>query len=230
MLETSELLTYMVRLIIIFLILPLHEYAHAWSAHKMGDDTALYAGRLTLNPIAHIDPIGAICLLFAGFGWAKPVPINPLHFKKQRAGIALTAAAGPLSNLAAALVAMIVYRIYCCMDFVYDAVEQYYLYNVTSTPYYMLLIFQIFISVNLGLALFNLIPVPPLDGSKIVSYFTSYRVDKFLFEHQRECYFVMLILMMTGALSTPLNWVADRLYDLMFYLTDWIPLVAEKLA
>lgn len=107
-LNTSTLLEIFTKVIIIFLILPVHEYAHAWAAHKMGDDTAAYSGRLTMNPLAHIDILGALCLLFTGFGWAKPVPINPLKFKKQRLGVADTAAAGPASNLLVALIALLV--------------------------------------------------------------------------------------------------------------------------
>jgi hypothetical protein len=98
---------YLVRLFIIFMILPIHEFAHAWTAHKLGDDTAKYQGRLTLNPIAHLDPIGAICLLIGGFGWAKPVPIDPSRFSRKhslRFGVAITALAGPVSNLIVAVV------------------------------------------------------------------------------------------------------------------------------
>ena len=106
----STILKYVVRIIIIFTILPIHEYAHAWAAKKLGDDTALYSGRLTLNPLAHIDPIGAILLFFTGFGWAKPVPVNPMRFKKSRKGMALTALAGPASNLIVAFIALIILR------------------------------------------------------------------------------------------------------------------------
>ena len=106
----STILKYVVRIIIIFTILPIHEYAHAWAAKKLGDDTALYSGRLTLNPLAHIDPIGAILLFFTGFGWAKPVPVNPMRFKKSRKGMALTALAGPASNLIVAFIVLIIDR------------------------------------------------------------------------------------------------------------------------
>ena len=97
-LDSIDVLQIITKILIIFLVLPIHECAHAWAAHKMGDETAAYSGRLTLNPLAHIDILGALCLLITGFGWAKPVPINPLKFKKQRFGIAITAAAGPLST------------------------------------------------------------------------------------------------------------------------------------
>ena len=102
-------------LVIIFLILPLHEWAHGFVAHKLGDDTAKREGRLTFNPIASIDPIGALFILLFGFGWAKPVPINPNNFKHRRSGMALTALAGPVSNLVAALVGACVY-VGLCVD------------------------------------------------------------------------------------------------------------------
>ena len=100
-----------VHLIVLFMVIPIHEFAHAWSATKLGDDTPRYQGRLTLNPLAHIDPLGAICMVLTGFGWGRPVQVNPLRFKKYRKGMALTAAAGPISNLIVGLVGMIAYKI-----------------------------------------------------------------------------------------------------------------------
>nr|MDE5755258.1 site-2 protease family protein [Oscillospiraceae bacterium] len=109
--NTEKILEYFVRLMIILLINPLHECAHAWSAHKLGDDTAKHEGRMTLSPFAHIDPFGALLLLFCGFGWAKPVPVNARNFKNPRKGMMLTAIAGPISNLIAALLGMIAFQL-----------------------------------------------------------------------------------------------------------------------
>ena len=101
-----------VKLIVLLTALPLHECAHAWVADKMGDHTARYQGRLTLNPLRHLDPMGAILMLVAGFGWAKPVPINPRNFKNPKQGMALSALAGPMSNLLLAFVSAILYKVF----------------------------------------------------------------------------------------------------------------------
>ena len=95
--DPQKILDYGAKLIVIFMCIPIHEYAHAWAATKLGDDTPRYQGRLSLNPLAHLDPIGALCIFFIGFGWGKPVQVNPIRFKNYRKGMALTAAAGPIS-------------------------------------------------------------------------------------------------------------------------------------
>ena len=146
------------RIVIILLVLPLHEFAHGWVARKCGDDTAEAAGRLTLNPLAHVDPFGAVLLLLTGFGWAKPVPINPARMNHPRKGIIWTSLAGPLSNLLAALVGVVLMQI--VFPFYYADP------NAVLTGVYTLLYW--FVAINISLAVFNLIPVPPLDGSKVL--------------------------------------------------------------
>ena len=145
--------------------LSIHEFSHGFVAYKLGDPTARNMGRLTLNPIKHIDIFGLIAMFLVKVGWAKPVPINPRNFKKPRRDIALTSLAGPLSNLISALVGMIVFYI-----FVYVV----YVVNV-KLPEELIrglyFIIQNFIFLNIGLAIFNLIPIPPLDGSKILDSF-----------------------------------------------------------
>lgn len=214
------ILTIGVHLIIIFMILPIHEFAHAFAADKMGDMTPRNRGRLTINPFAHIDPIGALCLLITGFGWAKPVPVNPLRFKKYRAGMSITAAAGPLSNLLVAFIAMIVYRVIWAIPFSTET----YLEFVTQSGalYYTVYIIQYFILINIGLAIFNLIPVPPLDGSKILSYFTPASFDRKLEEYQMYIYFGFIIVMFSGILDGPLSFVRNKIYDLFFLMTNWV--------
>lgn len=207
------------------MILPLHECAHAWSAKKLGDHTAEYQGRLTLNPIAHIDPIGSLCLILTGFGWAKPVPINPLNFRKYRAGIALTAAAGPISNLIAAFIGMIAFRFVMAIPYGGETLIDFL--NQTGPLYFAYLILSYFISINIGLAIFNLIPIPPLDGSKVLSYFTSAEFDRKVQQYQMYIYVVFLVVMFTGVLNTPLNFISGIIYDLFVFLTDWIPLLVN---
>ncbi|MCD4811545.1 site-2 protease family protein [bacterium] len=128
----------------------IHEYFHAWCAFKLGDPTAKASGRLTLNPLAHIDPIGALMMVIFRFGWSKPIPINEYNFERRRQDTALTALAGPVSNLVVAILTAILYQI----------LPDWYLIS------YFLFIFA---TINLSLAIFNMIPVPPLDGHKIVN-------------------------------------------------------------
>ena len=134
--------------------LSFHEYAHAWMASKCGDQTAARMGRLTLNPTAHLDPIGSIMILFVGFGWAKPVPVDGRNLKNPRIDMMKVAAAGPLSNLLLAMISGILLR-------------SFNNFQILNDPLFLILIY--FTRINISLAIFNLIPVAPLDGSQIFS-------------------------------------------------------------
>jgi len=136
-----------------------HEYAHARVAYALGDDTARMNGRMTLNPIAHIDPIGALMMVLVRFGWSKPVPVNEYNFKNPVTGTALTSLAGPISNLILAALTAIPLRI--VLSGFTEATE-----NISSN--YLFVVLLTFMTVNLSLAVFNLLPIPPLDGHKIV--------------------------------------------------------------
>jgi Zn-dependent protease len=154
----------------LLLSLAVHEWAHAWTAGKLGDDTAARAGRLTLNPLAHVDPVGTLLLPLLGipFGWAKPVPIEPLRFRRDvrlRAGVALVAAAGPLSNLAlAALCTAMLYAL--------ASVDPVALAASAGLPKLL----ETAVLLNLVLALFNAVPIPPLDGSRVIDAVVSERL------------------------------------------------------
>lgn len=182
--------------IILFVILPLHELAHGWVAYKFGDPTAKNAGRLTFNPLVSIDPWGAVLILLLGFGWAKPVPVNPNNFKHPRVGMAVTAAAGPASNFLAALVGA----------FVYVAVFVGSGFSVSGSNFAMELLWT-FVAINISLAVFNLIPVPPLDGSKILASFLPGRLQQQFYRHQGVFVIVLYAMMFTGVLSGPLSYV-----------------------
>lgn len=181
----------------------LHEVAHGWVAYRMGDPTAKLAGRLTLNPIPHIDPFGTIILpamfIILGspviFGWAKPVPINPLNFRDLRRGTFLTSIAGVVMNLTLAVLFGAAYRILYNLS---DVVDPF----ITNTIIYPLLIFSAkSVLINLILALFNIIPIPPLDGSKAVMSFLSFKYWEIFYKYEIYGFFVITILLFTGVLG-----------------------------
>ncbi|HRR76532.1 MAG TPA: site-2 protease family protein [Ruminococcus sp.] len=209
--------------VIILLVLPIHECAHALVAKWYGDDTAERMGRLTLNPIAHIDPIGALLMITTGFGWAKPVPINPLRFKKQRQGIAVVSLAGPVSNILAAFASAFAYAALMHSKSGWEAWHTTEIKPMTTT----LLLLRFMVEINVGLAIFNLIPIPPLDGSKILSYFTSSDFDRWAYRHQREIqigFMVFIGLMYVIPYEyNPLYYIRSAVSDLIRESVSWIP-------
>jgi len=161
--------TLIAHLIVLVIAFTFHEFAHAWTANYFGDPTPKMNGRLTLNPLAHLDPIGSLLLLVAGFGWAKPVPINPYFLQKRSSSaVMLVSLAGPASNLLMAIVAALPFRFgIVSLSDAYAAIQTQSMHIFPTLPQ----ILYIFIQINLLLMLFNLIPIAPLDGEKIVEYF-----------------------------------------------------------
>lgn len=197
---------------IVFLVLPLHEMAHGFVAYKLGDNTAKNMGRLRFNPMAHVDPIGALMILFVGFGWAKPVPVNPRNFKNPKAGMAVTALAGPVSNLLAGFAAALLYNV--------AAIVATNVSLSTGAWELISIFFFYFISINISLAVFNLIPIPPLDGSKILFAFLPDRIVYKAYQNEQVLSIVLIVLIFTGVLTGPLSYLQNILTNWVFYLAS----------
>ena len=192
------------RIIVVFTAISVHELAHGFVAYKLGDPTAKYAGRLSLNPMSHFDPIGAICMVLFGFGWAKPVPVNPMYFRDRKRDNALVALAGPLSNILLAFASTILTALYFC--FVYRRFPNF------VTDFIYLILVQLAV-VNIGFAVFNLIPFPPLDGSKILGAFLSYQNYNKLLMYERFGFPILMLLSFTGVLGRLLSIFTTPLYS-----------------
>ncbi len=201
--------------VIVFLVMPLHEFAHGFIAYKLGDKTAKNMGRLRFSPAAHIDPIGALMILLVGFGWAKPVPVNPRYFKNPKVGMALTALAGPVSNLLAALVGGLFAN--GIVALAYSVAMPNFMYTVLDL---LLLFFSYFLSVNISLAVFNLIPIPPLDGSKILFAFLPNKLVYQIYQYERYFSTALIILIAVGALTGPLDFLRGILTELIITVTS----------
>lgn len=231
----------------ILLSLSVHEASHGYAAYKLGDPTAKNLGRLTLNPIKHINIFGFICMLFFNVGWANPVPVNTRNFKNSKKGMAITAAAGPLSNLCLAIISLILLRLLLIPIesianevvsnandlhslfgpygvFVEDGETYYYIHPLLQkhTGFVILSVFATMLSLNVALnfnlMIFNLIPLPPLDGSRIAYLFLP--TDTYFKVMRYEIYIQMafIFLMALGMISLPLNFITGGLTDIFYSL------------
>ena len=197
----------------VLIAITFHEFAHGFAAYKLGDNTAKNEGRLSLNPFDHLDPIGSLMLLFAGFGWGKPVHVNPRNYTRKismEKGEAIVSAAGPIMNLLLAIIfTLIYYAIYkfAGAEFLSSTIGGIIMLLISAT-----------ISVNIGLGVFNLIPLPPLDGSKIIMPFLPYKAKEWFVNNEQLFSLIFVILWITGIagiiISPAINWITTGILNL----------------
>ena len=194
------------RCFVVFCCLPIHELAHGRMAHLLGDDTAKREGRLSLNPFAHLNPIGTVMIFLFGIGYANPVPINPRNFKNEKGGMALTAFAGPLANILMGFVSVWGYFIlakFAGNSAVGSAIAYFFLYSA---------------QINVMLAVFNLFPIPPLDGSKILAAVLPDKIYYKYMMYERYIMIALMILLFTGILDTPISFLTSKLLNFISLL------------
>ena len=192
----DDIVYYLLSALAVLIALTVHEYCHGYAAYRLGDNTARNLGRLSLNPIKHLDPIGALCMVFFHVGWAKPVPINPRNFKKPKSGFALTALAGPVSNILLGFLTAGVYLLTYALLRDVRFTEQNLAYNLASN---LLLFLYIFHVINVGLGVFNLLPIPPFDGSRLLNVILPERIYFSIMRYERQIYFGVLGWLLLGS-------------------------------
>lgn len=206
--SSSNLIATLFTLPAVLIAITFHEYAHAWVADKLGDETPSMQGRLTLNPLSHMDPVGFILLLFAGFGWGKPVEINTRNFNRNvsiEKGEILVSLAGPVMNFILAIIFAII------LGIVYMFAPSSFFATTIGSLVYILL--QECVVINIGLGVFNLLPLPPLDGSKIFINLFPYNARRWIMEHEQIFYYAFLIIWITGIASIIISPIINFLYN-----------------
>ena len=196
------------RVFVVFFCMPIHESAHAWMAAKMGDNTSKNLGRITLNPFAHLDLFGTIMIFLFGIGYAKPVTVRERNFKDPKKGMALTALAGPASNLLMAFIFSWIYYIFLFFTMRSDS----------AAIQLVQLFFYYAFYVNVSLAVFNLLPIPPLDGSKVLAMIIPTKYYFKYLQYERYVIIGLLVLLFTGILDTPISFLSDLVSSVISFI------------
>ncbi|MCM1577383.1 MAG: site-2 protease family protein [Ruminococcus sp.] len=217
--DNDKIFQLLIHLLVLFTAVPVHEFAHAYAADKLGDGTPRAQGRVTLNPFAHLTLWGSLMLIAAGFGWGKPVNVDPRNFKNPKKGMMLSSLAGPASNFIMAFLAMIVYK---ALLYGGIAAQSELCLQIGTVFLYICLI-------NISLGTFNFLPIPPLDGSKIFNAVLPERVYFKIMSVERYIAVAMVILLYSGLLDVPLGFLQDAAINVMDVLTRWVDLIAGKL-
>lgn len=210
-LDWSILTNMLLRAVPALICITLHELSHGYVAYKLGDNTAKNMGRLTLNPIKHLDIVGLIMMVAFNFGWAKPVPVNMRNFKNPKRDMAITALAGPVSNV----------LICCIVLFIYGLI--YVPCAVANTEFSKSVMYLVYVTayLSMALAIFNIIPIPPLDGSKVLFSLMSDKSYMKLMRYERYGMLVLLLLVVTGFLENPLTTATEFVFDKLFVFAEW---------
>ena len=217
----QQLPAFLLSLPIILFALSAHEAAHGYVAYRLGDPTARNLGRLTLNPLKHLDPIGFLCMVIFHFGWAKPVPVVTRNFKNPRRDMALTGIAGPITNLLIAFLHVLAVRIFTpIINRVDPMVFQSNTFLAMVASLFLTFLYT-GVTLNLSLAVFNLLPVPPLDGSRFCYVFLPAKWYFGIMKYEQYISIAIMLMLVTGFLDGPLGWAVGGLETLMFKLVGW---------
>lgn len=206
-----DIVNILIRAICVLLAISVHEMAHGFSAYLLGDKTAKAMGRLSLNPLRHLDPFGALCLLLFGFGWAKPVMINPYYFKKPKRDIILTSLAGPVSNFLMAYLTLLLYKLLVVLQVPY-----------TQVTFYLMQFISTFLWLNIGLGVFNLLPIPPLDGSKVFLPLLPRHIYVDIMRYEHLGWIILVAALSLDVLDPVLGTVGNFIFSILSFLAGGV--------
>lgn len=204
----------------VIIAISFHEFAHGYVAYKLGDPTAKLSGRLSLNPLHHLDPFGLLMLVIFRFGWAKPVQVNTRYFKNPKRDMVLTSLAGPVMNFITAFFMLVIAYLF---ELGYNS--SYAANGATVITTAIMICAQVFFYaclINLGLGIFNLIPIPPLDGWKVLGSFLPAKTYFTLMNYERYGMIILILLLMTGTLSIPLGYLNSFIYNFYYDIISFI--------
>lgn len=222
MINTPQMIDLILSIPAVLIALTFHEVSHGYMAYRLGDPTAKALGRLSLNPLHHLDPIGAICLLLFRFGWARPVPINSRYFKKPRRDMALTALSGPVTNLILSFVSLFFYYFFQWTIFRMVGTSELSDFLAKFIAYFIRFL-SISHILNLSLCIFNLIPIPPLDGSRILYVFLPPKYYFGIMKYERFIAIALFLALSFELLDVPLLHITSALSNAMMRIINLIP-------